>query len=138
MKTFLVFGMLLIGFACFASGPVLKDCDPVSATVSQTIDLVSPAAIPEAVVFYELPFAGTIPELGTPLASAALTGYTADIWHPPVLNSTMWLSSYNNEIVFRDWPLFVGNALNCRSDKLMTLNYGNLDALYPIAWYDIA
>jgi len=93
MKTILVIGMFLIGFTCFASGPALKDCDKVSATVSQTIELVSPALIPEAVVFYELPFAGTIPELGASLSSAELTGYSADIWHPPVLNSTMWLSS---------------------------------------------
>jgi len=137
MKTFLVLCMLLIGMACYASGPVLKDCDPVSATVSQTIDPVQPAYILEAVVFYELPFAGTIPELGMPIESAELTGYSADIWHPPVFNSILWLSS-NKIIRFSDYPLLAGNALNCRSDKLLIIDRTNRTEVFPISWYDIA
>lgn len=129
--------MFLIGIACFASGPVLKDCDVGSASITQTVNPVLPVYILEAVVFYELPFAGTIPELGTPIASAELTGYSADIWHPPVFNSTMWLSSYT-KITFRDWPRLEGNAQNCRSDKLLICKEQEQTSMYPIAWYDIA
>lgn len=137
MKTFLVICTLLIGFACYASGPVLKDCDPVSATVSQTVDPVSPAYILEAVVFYDLPFAGTIPELGMPLQSAELSGFNADIWHPPVLNSTLWLNS-NKIHRFSDYPLLAGNAQNCRSDKLLNPKRTNLTEVFHICWFDIA
>lgn len=133
MKTILVIGTLLIGLTCFASGPVLQDRDPVSATVSQTIDLVSPALLPEAVVFYELPFAGTIPELGMPIEPAELKGFDSGIWHPPVL-STLWLSSIKIHR-FCDYPRLDGNALNCRSDKLMRTNRSDI---FHICWFDIA
>ena len=137
MKTILVIGTLLIGLTCFASGPVLQDRDPVSATVSLTIDLVSPALIPEAVVFYELPFAGTIPELGMPIAPAELKGFDSGIWHPPVLNSTMWLNSIKIHR-FCDYPRLDGNALNCRSDKLISFDQTNLQEVFHICWFDIA
>ena len=140
MKKILVIGsFMLLAMMSFATGPVLKDCDAASATVSQSVEMVisMPAIIPQAVVFYELPQSGIIPELGTPLKSAMLTGYTADIWHPPVLNSTMWLNSIKIHR-FCAYPQLDGNALNCRSDMLKTCPIGNRNALYPIAWYDIA
>jgi len=134
MKKILVIGsFLLLAMVSFASGPALKDCAAASATVSQTIDPVMPAHVPEAVVFYELPFAGTIPELGMPIEPAVLKGFVAGIWHPPVL-STQWLNS--TKMILRSCPLD-GNELNCRSDKLMIRIETNLPIFYPIAWYDI-
>ena len=136
MKKILVIGsFLLLAMVSFASGPALKDCDAASATVSQSVDLVNtmPAVIPTAVVFYELPFAGTIPELGMPIEPAVLKGFVAGIWHPPVL-STQWLNS--TKMILRSCPLD-GNELNCRSDKLMIRIETNLHIFYPNAWYDI-
>ncbi len=132
MKTFLVIGMFLIGFACFASGPVLKDCTADSATVMQTIDPVMPAIVPEAVVFYELPYAGTIPELGMPIESAELEGYDADIWHPPVLASTLWLSSNCFELMALYDPVDL-TGRSCQA----TSNPGKEYKQFYKAWYDI-
>ena len=133
MKTFLVICTLLIGFACYASGPVLKDCDAVSATVSQTIDPVQPAYILEAVVFYDLPFAGIIPELGMPLQSAKLTAYSADIWHPPVINSTSRLKTKMNIENSRSvLEIRARSSLTCWKIKT------NLTEVFHICWFDIA
>ena len=134
-KLLVICSLCLMAMVSFASGPALKDCDPVSASVSQTIDLVSPALIPEAVVFYELPFAGTIPELGMPIEPAELKGFVSGIWHPPVLN-VLWLNSKTN-FSFNGCPLS-GTALNCRSDKLMNdSNTSQKNTIYMFAWYDI-
>lgn len=139
MKKILVIGsFMLMAMVSFASGPALKDCKAASATVVQSVDLVNTmsAIILQAVVFYELPFAGTIPNLVTPIESAMLSSYVADIWHPPVLSAS-WLSVYNNKTILCSYPLD-GIALNCRSDKLLNRSETILAADYPIAWYDIA
>jgi len=138
MKKILVIGsFMLLAMVSFATGPVLKDCDAASATVSQSVEMVisMPAIIPQAVVFYELPLSGIIPELGTPLQSAMLTGYSADIWHPPVV-STSWLN-FNTNYLTCSLPVD-GNAQNCRSDKLLNPDqtYGN--KVFHICWFDIA
>jgi len=138
MKKILVIGsFMLMAMVSFASGPALKDCDKVSATVSQSTDLVitMSAIIPQAVVFYELPFAGTIPNLVTPIESAKLSSYVADIWHPPVL-STSWLNFNTNYLTCS--MALDGKAQNCRSDKLLNPDQTNYNRVFHICWFDIA
>jgi hypothetical protein len=122
MKTFLVICALLIGFACYASGPVLRDCDAASVTVTQTIDPVMPVYTLE------------VPEIGMPLQSAELAGYDADIWHPPVLNSTSWLKINNFDLlVFYD-PI-AKQDWRCQ----VKLNpYSNGNKVFHICWFDVA
>jgi hypothetical protein len=136
MKKILVIGsFMLLAMMSFATGPALKDCNAASATVSQSTDLViaMSAIIPEAVVFYELPFAGTIPNLVTPIESAMLSSYVADIWHPPVL-STSWLSSTNFRLMaLCNLPIDVD--WRCQEK----VNYRlNCNKVFHICWFDIA
>jgi len=133
MKTFLVFCTLLIGLMCFASGPVMKESAAASATVSQTVDPGTPAIAPLLYVHYELPFAGTIPELGMPLQSAELTGFLSDIWHPPV-NSVTWLERINkiNLVAFYD------PVPNLRVNSSLNTSFSEPNKSFYICWYDIA
>jgi hypothetical protein len=136
MKKILVIGsFMLMAMVSFATGPALKDCDTVSATVSQSTDLVitMSAIFPEAVVFYKLTFAGTIPNLVTPIQSAELYSYVADIWHPPAL-STSWLNSTNFRLMASS-NLPIDVDWRCQEK----VNYRlNCNKIFHICWFNIA
>jgi hypothetical protein len=98
----------------------------------QTADPVMPALLPKAVVFYELPFAGTIPELGAPIVAAEPAGFSSGIWRPPVIIANRLKSTLFYLQASYDPVLTSGNIL-CQTP------YGlNPNKLFYICWYDIA
>lgn len=54
-----------------------------------------------------------------------------------VSNSEMWVSSVK-KMQFGEYPLLVGNALNCRSDKLLIDEGTKRTKVFHICWFDVA